>query len=195
MKKYFVFLFCLIMIISLVSCESSEAQDDLSSNENSGSTDLNNDIKNDHITSPSEAEIAMTMYEAAISNEIYVVDEQMGEISLNDCRFLTNNVTIGECEFINKAILDMDGDGIDEYIIQSPQRDHIILRYYDGKIYSYSFDSKSLYRLNTDGTFYWYSTDSDSITDAKTMGLNQITFDGSFAVIKEIYKLKFKDGM
>ena len=191
MKKYIALLLCLIMILSLFSCKSDQNQNDLSSNENSDSTDINDDTTNDNIApQPSEAEIAMEMYEAVIKGETCVFDEQLGEISLSDCRFLTNNVTVGECEFINKAILDMDGDGINEYVIQSPQRDHIILRYYDGNIYSYSFDSKSLYRLNTDGTFYWYSTDSDSTNDAKTIGLNRITFDSSFAVIKEIYRLK-----
>ena len=133
-----------------------------------------------------EAEIAMEMYEAAINDKICVIDEHLGEIKLKACRFPSNNARIDECKLLTKAILDLDGDGINEYVIQSPKRDHIILHYFDGKIYSYSFDFKNLFRLNTDGTFFWYFTESN----LPTVGLSQVTFDDSSIVIKEIYRLK-----
>lgn len=187
MKKIVVFLMCLIMILSLFSCKSSEAQDDLSSNDHSGSTDLNNDSTKDHITSPSEAEIAMKMYEASINDEICVVDEHLGEIKLKDCRFPSDHLRLAECDILNKAILDMDGDGINEYIIQSETKDHIVLHYDHGKVYSYCFDSKNFYNLNTDGSFYWIDSYE---TDNCTRGCNQIVFDGSSFRIKEIYRIK-----
>lgn len=172
MKKLVAVLMCLIMILSLFSCKS---------NENGGSSD-------DNITpQPFEAEIAMQMYEAAINDEICVFDERLGEVKLEDCRFPSNNLRLGECEILNKAILDMDGDGINEYIIQSETKDHIVLRYYHGKVYSYCFDSSHFYNLNTDGSFYW----SDSYESENwTHGLNQITFNGSSFSIKELYRIK-----
>ena len=133
-----------------------------------------------------EAEIAMEMYEAAIKGEICIFDEVLGEVKLKDCTFKSNNLKLDSYETLSKSILDIDGDGINEYVIQSPQRDHIILHYFDGKIYSYSFDFKNLFRLNTDGTFYWYFTESN----LPTVGLSQVTFDDSSIVIKEIYRLK-----
>ena len=133
-----------------------------------------------------EAEIAMEMYEAAINDEICVFDERLGEIKLKDCRFPSDNLRLDECEFLNKAILDMDGDGINEYIIQSATKDHIVLRYYEGKVYSYCFDSNDLYNLNTDGSFYWRRL---SESEGFCVGLNQLSFDGSSPVVKEIYKI------
>ncbi|MBQ9113287.1 MAG: hypothetical protein IJY08_06875 [Clostridia bacterium] len=188
MKKYIALLLCWILLLSLFSCELSENQDDLSSNENTGSSDKKDDsINHDNVTPPSEAEIAMEMYEAAINNEIYVVDEHGREISLNDCRFITNNVTVGECEFINKAILDMDGDGINEYIIQSgDEADHIVLRYYEGKVYSYSFEIIEFRHLNTNGTFYWFS-------NYWVCGLSRLKFNGSSVSIKEIYAMNMHE--
>ena len=171
MKKLIAILLCIITTTSLIACTFDNEQNDASAQ-------------------ASDAERAMEMYEAAIKNEICVFDEHLGEIKLEDCRFPSDNLRLGEYEILNKAILDMDGDGINEYVIQSPQRDHIILRYYDGKIYSYSFDFKSLFRLNTDGTFYWYSADSDSTSNLITTGLNQIAFNDSSIVIKELYRLK-----
>lgn len=134
-----------------------------------------------------EAEIAMEMYEAAINDEICVIDEHLGEIKLKACRFPSNNARIDEGKLLAKAILDLDGDGINEYVIQSPDKDHIVLHYYGGKVFSYCFDKNNFYNLNADGSFYW----SDSYESENwTHGLNQITFDGSSLSIKEIYRIK-----
>jgi hypothetical protein len=178
MKKYIAFLLCLIVVLSLFSCEL---------NGNSNSTDLNDDITNDNTTSkPTEADIAMEMYESAIKGEVCVFDERQGEIKLEDCLFPSNNLRLGECEILSKAILDMDGDGINEYVIQSEAKDHIVLHYYSGKVYAFCFDSSNFYNLNTDGSFYWIdSYESENCT----RGSNQIAFDGSSFNIKEIYRI------
>ena len=56
MKKYIAFLLCLIMILSFVSCVSNEDQDDLSSNENGGLSDVNDDSTNEDNITPSVSE-------------------------------------------------------------------------------------------------------------------------------------------
>ena len=138
-----------------------------------------------------EAEIAMEMYKAAIKGEICVFDERLGEIKLEDCRFPSINLRLGECEILNKAILDMDGDGINEYVIQAETKDHIVLHYYNGKVYSYCFDRSNFYNLNTDGSFYWTDNwSNDAYGGIWVRGLNQIAFDGSSLSIKEIYRIK-----
>ena len=219
MKKHIVFLLCLIVVLSLFSCNSNLNQDALPLNENTDSsnvveddntndnttiqlyqdtlplnenTDSSNVVEDDGTTDNttiqlSEAEKAMEMYEAAINDEIYIVDEHLGEIKLKACRFPSDNLRLDECEILSKAILDMDGDGINEYVIQSETKDHIVLRYYNGKVYSYCFDRSNFYNLNTDGSFYW--TD-DASQPNWSRGLNQIAFDGSSLRIKEIYKIK-----
>ena len=166
MKKYIVFCFAFIMILSLVSCDTV--------NKNR----------------PTENDIAMQMYAAAINDEICVFDERLGEIKLKACRFPSNNVRLDECKLLTKAILDMDGDGINEYVIQSPEKDHIVLHYYDGKVYSYCFDSHAFCNLSTDGTFHW---NDSSVTGAWEGGLSKIIFDGETLNIKSIYSLKYSE--
>ncbi len=180
MKKLVAILMCLIMVVCLFSCASIDDQGEKSSNneENSTTNGAENLTPND---------IAMQMYEAAIKGEICVFDERLGEIKLEDCRFPSNNLRLGECEILSKAILDMDGDGINEYVIQAETKDHIVLHYYNGKVYSYCFDRSNFYNLNTDGSFYW----SDSYESGNWIrGLNQITFNGPLLSIKEIYRIK-----
>lgn len=187
MKKYIAFLLCLIMILSLISCDINNNHEDLSSNENGGLSDVNDDSTNDDNITPSvsENEKAMQMYEAAINDEICVIDEHLGEIKLKACRVPSNNVRIDECNFLTKSILDLDGDGVDEFVIKSSDYDHIILRYYNGKVYSYGF---YINQLNTDGTFYW--SDS-SVTGDWSGGLNKIISEGETLITKNIYRLKF----
>ena len=156
MKNIVAAALCLIMLMSLFSCNIENSNDN-KDNDITSNTDSNTSSEETDTTpiQKTQSEIAMQMYEAAIKDEICVVDEHSGEIKLKDCRFPSNNLRLGECEILSKAILDMDGDGINEYIIQSEAKDHIVLHYYDGKVYSYCFDSMNFFNLNTDGSFYW----------------------------------------
>jgi hypothetical protein len=171
----------------LISCNINNNHEDLSSNENGGLSDVNDDSTNDDNITPSvsENEKTMQMYKAAIKGEICVIDERLGEIKLKACRVPSNNVRIDECNFLTKSILDLDGDGVDEFVIKSSDYDHIILRYYNGKVYSYGF---YINQLNTDGTFYW--SDS-SVTGDWSVGLNKIISEGETLITKNIYRLKF----
>ena len=135
-----------------------------------------------------EAEIAMEMYEAAINDKICVNDEHLGEIKLKACRFPSNNARIDECKLLTKAILDLDQDGVNEYVIKSPDNDCIVLHYYDDKVYSYGFGISNFYNLNTDGTFYWKDS---SVAGNCEVGLNKIIFEGETLTIKNIYSIQY----
>ena len=173
MKKIVSFLLCLMMILSMISCGSNEERDGSSQNPP---------------TQDSDAEIVMQMYESAINGEICVTDERAGETSLKSLRFTSNGLSLEECKLLKKAIADIDGDVVDEFIIQSPDNEYIILRYYNGKVYSYRFDINDFYDFNTDGTFYWYE---HSETSAWECGLNKIVFDGETLTAKSIYNIKY----
>jgi hypothetical protein len=185
MKKRLAFLLCFMMTFSLASCilEPAATRDTAA---NTITTNLPTESgESTTNTSPVSNEIAMEMYEAAIKGEICVIDERLGEIKLKACRVPSNNVRIDECNFLTKSILDLDGDGVDEFVIKSSDYDHIILRYYNGKVYSYGF---YINQLNTDGTFYW--SDS-SVTGDWSVGLNKIISEGETLITKNIYRLKF----
>ena len=186
MKKLTALLLASNLMLSMTSCDFMKHFNDLKSTDpDIDFTDEKED--RDEALPPSSDETAMQMYEAAIRGEICVMDEHLGEIKLTDCRFPSNNSIFGRNEILYKAILDMDGDGINEYVIQSETGDHIVLHYYDGKVYSYCFDNKSFFNLNTDGSFYWI--DSYELSNC-TRGYSQIVFDGPSSRIKEIYRIK-----
>lgn len=175
MKKLAVVLICLMMVLSLFSCRTSDQKDE-------------DPVNTPTDPSPASNDVALQMYEAAIRDEICVFDERLGETKLKSLRFPSNNKMLAEYKLLTKAILDMDQDGINEYVIKSPNNDHIILHYYNGKVYSYCFDIGDFCNLRTDGTFYWNDFSAEGNWEG---GLNKIIFDGATLNIKSICGLKY----
>ena len=171
MKKYIAFLLCLMMILSLVSCGSDEYQDDLSSNDDNVTTSV------------SEAERAMQAYEAALKNEIRVCETDIEEWNyLKDCKTPYNRIPLCELERIGYIYIDIDGDSINELVIDCG--DTLILRYYEGTVYVYPFTFRNMYQLNTDGSYNWNHTGQDF-----EYGEDQLAFDGAELRTKELWRI------
>ena len=180
MKKYIAFLLCLLMILSLFSCKSNEAHNDLSSNEN---TDLS-DVTDDNITSQlSEAETAMKMYESVLENEIKVYETDTQEYNyLADCRTPYENILLRDCENLRYAYTDIDDDSTEELVIDCG--DTLILRYYEGGVYLYSFTFRQLSHLYIDGSYYWKYTGQNF-----ECGWSKIYFEGAELKTNELYRI------
>ena len=176
MKKHFAFILCLIIMISLFSC---------------GTNDQN--VQETTATAEAESltnDVAMQMYQAAIRDEISVYDEHFGEVKLKDLRFTENGTALGACKLLKKAILDVDQDGVNEFIIQSTNYEHVILRYFHSKVYSYRLDTADYYEFNTDGTFYWYDSFE---SDGWKCGLSRIVFDEETFIQESVYSLTYSN--
>ena len=177
MKKTVTVLLCSLLLVSLFSCETAENIDDI--------TTTPEETETEDLEKADEA-VAL-QYEAALKGEITVIDRDMGEVKLSECIFPGEKVRLGDCDILYKAILDMDGDGENEYVIRSEDNEHIVLHLYNEKVYSYSFDAKSFFNLSNNGFFYW--TDSYDPNNC-TRGCNRITFDGETLSVKEMYRIK-----
>ncbi len=208
MKKLLAVLVCLMMVLSLFSCDTTDWKDEETATTNNQKdeesiattgnqededgtatkTDEKAEETTEAVDDPSSPlnDLAMQMFEAAIKGEISVCDAHLGETELKNLQFPSDGTRLEECKQLTKAILDMDGDGVNEYVIQSPDRDHIVLHCYNGKVYSYCFDRSVFYNLNTDGSFYWRGL---SKPEGAHVGLNQLSFDGSLLIVKEVYKI------
>ena len=174
MKKLVALLMCLITVLSLFSCDANDQKTEAPATTNTAS--------------PTPNDVAMQMYESAIKDEICVVDERLGEVKLKSLRFASNNTSLGESKLLKKAILDVDRDGANEYVIQSPNSEHIILHCSNGKVYSYWLDAVESYQFNQDGSFYWYDSPEEH---GYACGLSQITFVRETLCIKSLYKLQY----
>ncbi len=200
MKKLLAVLVCLMMALSLFSCDTTDQKDEetatTNNQEDEDGTATTTDEKVEETTEAVDGsssplnDLAMQMFEAAIKGEISVCDAHLGETELKNLQFPSDGTRLEECKQLTKAILDMDGDGVNEYVLQSPDRDHIVLHCYNGKVYSYCFDRDDFCNLSTDGTFYW---NNSSIAADWKGGLNQIVFDGETVYVKSVYSIHYSE--
>jgi len=131
----------------------------------------------------SHAERAMQAYEAALKNKIRVCETDIEEYNyLKDYKTPYNRIPLCELERLRYAYMDVDGDSINELVIDCG--DTLILRYYEGTVYIYSFIFRNLYYLNTDGSYSWNHTGTDF-----EYGENQIYFEGSALKTREIWRI------
>ena len=206
MKKHIAFLLCMLMMLSLFSCNVDEEADTDPSTDDTANKEQNITQPSDDTATDNNADtdddttadepiferteenyIAMRMYTAVIKGEVCIIDEHLGEIKLKDYHFPSNNTRLEECKLLEKASLDVDGDGIREFVIKSSDQEYVILRCYNEKVYSYCLNGCDYYKFNTDGTFYWaISLD----TSAMECGLSKITFDGESLNVRSLSSLK-----
>ena len=184
MRKFVAAALCLIMLMSLFSCDIENSNDN-KDNDITSNTDSNTSSEETDTTpiQKTQSEIAMEMYESVLNNEIKVYETDIQEHNyLADCKTPYNRIPLADCEQLKYAYTDMDNDGINELVIDCG--DTLILRYYEGTVYLYSFTFRSLYDLNTDGSYSWNHTGQDF-----EYGEKQIYFEGAELKAKELYRI------
>ena len=184
MRKIVAAALCLIMLMSLFSCNIENSNDN-KDNDITSNTDSNTSAEETDATpiQKTQSEIAMEMYEAAINNEIKVYETDIQEYNyLADCKTPYNRIPLADCEQLKYAYTDMDNDSINELVIDCG--DTLLLRYYEGTVYLYSFTFRNLYDLNTDGSYSWNHTGQDF-----EHGEKQIYFEGAELKAKELYRI------
>ena len=147
MRILLVFLLCFLAVFGMVAC-------------NVGNMEHN--IEVDNISIPlselSDPEIAAQTYEAVLQNKTKVFDVQTQSYKfLKDCQAPYTGKYLSEInEALKYAYVDMDGDGLDELIIDCG--DTLVLHYSEGSVYCYSFIFRNMYYINTDGSYSWNHT-------------------------------------
>ena len=183
MKKRLALLLCFMMTFSLASCILEPAAPrDTAANTTAANLPTGNGESTTN-TSPVSNEIAMEMYESVLNNEIKVYETDIQEYNyLADCKTPYNRIPLADCERLKYAYTDMDNDSINELVIDCG--DTLLLRYYEGTVYVYSFTFRNLYYLNTDGSHSWNHTGQDF-----EYGEKQIYFEGAELKAKELYRI------
>ena len=176
MKSIIVILVCFLLSVSLFGCRQSTP-------EHSETQSTNEDIPESTDAVTTEEEIALEMYEKAVRGKIFVHNEYQGEIELKDCLLPGLLKRMEESIVDRKAIIDLDGDGVCEYVIESSLGDSVVLHYFENKVYAYTFSFRNFNNLHTDGSYFWNSTMEDGLD----YGASRLRFEGSELIIEPIY--------
>ena len=193
MKKLVAAALCLIMLLSLFSCNHNNGNiTDLSDNDTSDTTttlfDEDRTDMGDKNTEeqPSENEslqnqMALQAYGKAIRNEINVYYP------------LINSATPSETYFERicgaekgtptaQALVDMDNDGIEELIL-SYDSFFILLHLENDKVYGTDFHLSSMETIYTDGSFSWSHTDD---IFGYECGISRVSFVNGIKKVEEL---------
>ena len=216
MKKYISFLLCLIMLLSLVSCDNTETNDTITSDTEdtnieidttqettAESSDNETESNNKQETSSeitdsddpsipeepplSAPEPVRQAFDAVLKNEATLIYKIYNYP--NTERYLQEifNLTLSDAPL--QALVDMDEDGIYEIVLTKAStydNDKILLRYYNGAVYGYSFGQSQMSQVYADGSFSW--TNSDNDIGISESGISRLSFDGTELKFKELLR-------
>ena len=186
MRKFISVLLCSFMLLTLFSCEMTDGKHNIftpnkTNSEPPNETDDNGNENKDIMLS--EAEKAMEMYESVLKNEVKVYETDIEEYSyLKDCKTPYDRIPLTDCEQLKYAYTDIDHDRINELVLDCG--DTLILRYYEGTVYVYSFTFRNMYYLHTDGSYAWKHTGENF-----EYGESRIYFEGAELKTKNLYRV------
>ncbi len=130
-----------------------------------------------------EEEIGEEMYQAALQSKCTVYDTETEQFSyLGHCKTPYNGIPLYQA-YIQYAYEDLDADGISELVLACGDGT-LILRYYQGTVYLYSFMYRNMYDLNTDGSYAWNYTGDDF-----AYGQSKLHFDGAQITHEPLWKI------
>lgn len=192
MKKIIAFLLCLLLCMSLVSCQTKNDPNEEGSetsapaSENAPTSVNNNKGNGSSVSNPLflEKELARKAYEEALKNERtilypYYQSTTVGETYFEDLFYFSSD---HECK---QAVVDMDKDGIEEMVFNDYQSGEVVILHYEnGDVYGYDFSNGDMQTIYTDGSFHWYSYSDFGYEQ----GVSKVSFINGRMVFEELYR-------
>ncbi len=128
------------------------------------------------------SDIAAEVFDSVLKNEKLVFIGAHKYSFLKNYQTQTDGIALCEVESLRYAYADLDGDSVNELMIDCG--DTLILRYYEGTVYLYSFPFRQLYNLKTDGSYDWNYTGQNF-----EYGENKLYFEGSKLKSKKLWSV------
>ena len=198
MKKKLIFMLCLLMCVSMFSCEEKSSDENVQetsavtfSGENSGfedsDTDENHNTQNTQNTLSAKRELAIQAYEAVIKNERKLQYPLYDSSNTKECYF-KEAFYIGKNHDVLQALVDMDEDGIEEMVTKNIYTSKITLLHYENDtVYGYDLIMNAMQTIYSDGSFYWSYYDG-SLGDE--YGISRISFVNGRLKFQELCRVE-----
>ena len=165
MKKYIAFLLCLIMLLSLVSCNETNDELDAQLSDDAENTTVQEtpkntivpDNKEDSVFDTVQNEQARQAYGMALRNEIKIYYPILDSMTPAETYF-ERICGVEKGNPTRQTLIDMDKDGVQELVL-AYEYFYILLHFENGMVYGTDFDLNSMETMYTDGSFAWSHTD------------------------------------
>ena len=161
MKKYITFLLCLIMLLSLVSCNETNDELDAQLSDDAENTTVQEtpentivpDNKEDSVIDTVQNEQARQAYGMALRNEIKIYYPILDSMTPAETYF-ERICGVEKGNPTRQTLIDMDNDGIKELIL-AYNGFFILLHFENDIVYATDFNFASMGTIYTDGSFAW----------------------------------------
>ena len=189
MKKYIAFLLCLIMLLSLVSCNETNDELDAQLSDDVENTTVQEtpkntivpDNKEDSVIDSVQNEQARQAYGMALRNEINIYYPILDSMTPAETYFeRIRGVEKGNPT--RQTLIDMDKDGVQELVL-AYEYFYILLHFENGMVYGTDFDLNSMETIYTDGSFAWSHTDD---IFGYECGISRVSFVNGLKKIEEL---------
>ena len=205
MKKAILIFFCVTILLVAVSCEKSDktfmrtSYNDNSTGEiqsiqeapNNGKEQQENDNSIDNSTEVSSVDYSQL--NKLPQNYLQVIKSErsflfMGEeVLIDDYKSPYLQKYLTQCDNVQYAVLDMDGDEKKEILISGWTGDILVLYEENGSIYGFDFTFREMYNVRTDGSYYW------NTNQGKTYGCSKLSFKNGTCSNVELSRTELAD--
>lgn len=204
MKKVILILFCLAILLMTVSCDINKTSFETLYNDNP--TD-----ETQSVPEVSNNDSGQQENDNSIDNgtEVFSVDySNINNLPQNYLRVIKNEKPflfmgeevlidnykspylqeyLNQCDNVQYAVLDMDGDGKEEVLISGWTSDMLVLHEENGNIYGFDFTFRGMYNVKTDGSYYW------NTNQGNTYGCSKLSFENGICSVVELNRAEFRE--
>ena len=200
MKKAILILFCLTILLVAVSCDKGKSSLETLNEDNSideiqsiqessnyGSEQQEDDNSFDSLlVDYSDINNLSQNYLQVIKSEktFYLMGE---EVLIDNYKSPYLQKYLTQCDNVQYAVLDMDGDGKEEVLISGWTGDILVLHEEDGSIYGFDFTFREMYNVRTDGSYCW------NINQGNTYGCSKLSFKNGICSAVEFNRAEFSE--
>ena len=193
MKKYITFLLCLIMLLSLVSCNETNDELDAQLSDDAENTTVQEtpentivpDNKEDSVIDTVQNEQARQAYGMALRNEIKIYYPILDSMTPAETYF-ERMCGVEKGTPTRQTLIDMDKDGVQELVL-AYEYFYILLHFENGMVYGTDFHLSSMETIYTDGSFSWSHTDD---IFGYECGISRVSFVNGIKKVEELCRIE-----
>lgn len=186
MKKAILIMFCLTIFFVAVSCDKSNKMSlEPSYNEQENYKPIDNGTEISSVDYSNLNNLPQNYLQVIKNEKPFLFMGEQVLIENYKSPYLQKYLT--QCDNVQYAVLDMDGDKKQEVLISGWTSDILVLHEENGSIYGFDFTFREMHNVRTDGSYYW------NTNQGNTYGCSKLSFKNGICSVIELGRTELAD--